>query len=69
MRFDLFVHQRFDFEGVHVAADNQSQIIDDEIQHHRVGENTWIAGKNFTLFRVLNIPFQREHALLTRFRH
>ncbi|SAE91276.1 Uncharacterised protein [Enterobacter cloacae] len=65
MGFDLFVHQGFNFEGVHVAADDQPQVIDDKIEHHRVSQNTRVAGENFALFRVFNVPLQREHSLLT----
>ncbi len=67
--FDLFIHQRFDFEGVHVAADDQTQIVDDKFEHHRIRKDPRIAGEDLALFRIFNIAFQGEHPLLTRLGH
>ncbi|WP_337360527.1 hypothetical protein [Salmonella enterica] len=64
MGFNLFIHQRFNFERIHVAADDQAQIIDNKIKHYRIGQNTRITGEDFTLFWIFNIAFKGEHPLL-----
>ena len=39
MRFDLLVHQRFELVLVHVAADDQAQVVLDELEHVMVVED------------------------------
>ena len=67
--FNLFIHQRLDLKGVHVAADHQTQIIGNKIHQLFIGENTRIISKNFALCRIFNIALQRQHALLARLGH
>ena len=65
MSLNFFVHQRFNFERIHIAADNQAQIIDNKIKHYGIGKNARIAGEDFTFFWVFDVALKREHALLT----
>ncbi len=67
MCFDFLVHQAFDLERIHVAADHQeAQIIRDEFDNVMLREHVRVLSKDRALEGIVDIEFEGERAFLAR---
>ena len=68
MRFDLQVHQRFQLMLVHIAADDQPQVVLDEFSDVLVFEDQRSLGEDLTLGGIFDHALKTHHAFLASHR-
>jgi hypothetical protein len=64
MRFDFKIHQRFELELIHVAADDESQIVLNEFDGVMIIENQRAFFEQLAFRWILDHALESHHAFL-----
>ncbi|MNX91726.1 hypothetical protein D3C86_1238310 [compost metagenome] len=64
--FDFLVHEGFDFERAHVAADHDAQVVRDELHELRVFGDARVFAEDRAGARVLDMRFDGHQAFAAR---
>src|SRR5690606_17255973 len=65
MGFDFLIHERFDFEGTHVAADYQTHVVGNKFDQDRVAHDARVFGKDWAGLGFFDVAFDRHQAVAT----